>query len=316
VVVSNTGDEPVTVASVELVGAQKAELSLVGSDCPKAVLVPGGSCSLVVQARPGAGAARSGQVVVSTVTKERAVVTVRWSALAGSLVITPPVADFGVVAVGSAGPGRSAVVVNSGQVPVVISRFDRSDPSIVVSQACVGSTLAPGGSCPFSVVMTATRPGPFSGAVSVIGAAGEKADQGVKITGRGAATTTTVAVTIPVAPSTTVAVVATVAPVAPVLVLRPAAGEIGQPALVVGTNFPPDADVSLVWAGGVVAGTVRTDAGGSFQKSVMALPGLRLGPIEMTGTPVAGGAGASAPYLLTAGTFQPQSSRRNIVSRG
>ena len=65
-----------------------------------------------------------------------------------------------------------------------------------------------------------------------------------------------------------------------------------------------------------MAGLVRTDDTGAFQKVVIPLRGLRIGPTTVTGTPVAGGAGAEAPYLLRYATFRPQGGNLSIVTRG
>jgi hypothetical protein len=314
VVVTNTGDEPVVIAGVTVGGAQAAELAIVSSDCPKANLAPKARCTFVVRATPGGGGARSGSVLVATETKERAGVAVRWSAQVGTLALNPPVLEYAPLDVGATSPVQPAEVRNVGKVPVVVARFDRSDPAVIITQGCVGRRLEPNQACGFTVAVKPRKAGPLSGGITVVGSGGEKASQRLRYTGKGAVTTVPPP-TIP--PGSVVTVPEVVTPAAPPqLVMRPTAGEIGEPATAIGTGFPADAEVTLMWADGVAAGTVRTDASGSFQKSVMPLAGLRIGPTTMTGTPVAGGQGATAPYLLQYATFQPQGRNRAIVRRG
>ncbi len=312
IVVTNTGDEPVVVSGLTLGGAQRAELAIVSSDCPNAALVPKARCTFVVRATPAGGGARSGTVVVATETKEQTTVVVRWSARAGALVLNPPLLDFGSLDLGVAAPPQQAEVRNTGKVPVIVTRLDRSDAAVILVQGCVGTRLEPGQACGFTVAVRPGRTGPLTGGVAVTGSGGEKAGQRLRYVGLGGVTT--VAPTI-----ATTAVPATLPPVAavpPALVMRPATGEIGRPTMAVGTGFPANADVTLMWPGGVTAGMARTDDTGAFQKSVLPLPGLRIGPTTVTGTPVAGGAAAEAPYLLRYATFRPQGGNRSIVTRG
>jgi hypothetical protein len=313
VVVTNTGDEPVVIAGLTLGGAQNAEMAIVSSDCPKATLAPKARCTFVVRSTPAGGGARTGTVTVVTETKERAIVVVRWSAQASALVLNPPVLDFGSLALGVASPPKQAEVRNVGKLPVVISRLDRSDAAVTLAQGCVGTRLDPGQACGFTVAVRAGKAGPLTGVVSVTGSAGEKAGQRVRYVGVGGAPT--VASTIPTTIPTTAVPVTTPAAL-PTLVMRPATGEIGRPTTAVGTGFPANADVTLTWPNGATAGVARTDDAGAFQKVVLPLGGLRIGPMTVTGTPVAGGAGAEAPFLLRYATFRPQGGNRSIVARG
>ena len=309
VIVTNTGNEPVVVSLLTLGGAQRAEMAIVSSDCPKAALAPKASCTFVVRSTPAGGGARSGSITVVTETKEQAIVGVRWTARASALALNPPVLDFGNLDVGAASAPKQAEVRNVGKVPVIVTRLDRSDGAVILVQGCVGTRLEPGQACGFTVAVRAGLAGPRTGAVSVTGSAGEKAGQRVRYVGVGGATT--IASTIP-----TTAVTVTTPAALPALVMRPATGEIGRPTTAVGTGFPANADVTLLWSGGAVAGLVRTDDTGAFQKVVIPLRGLRIGPTTVMGTPAAGGAGAEAPYLLRYATFRPQGGNRSIVTRG
>ena len=314
VIVTNTGDEPVVVAGLTLGGAQRVEMAIVSSDCPKALLAPKDRCTFVLRSTPAGGGARSGTVVVATETKEQAAVGVRWSAQAGALAVNPPLLDFGTLDIGATAPPKQAEVRNIGKLPVIVTRLDRSDAAVTLVQGCVGTRLEPGQACGFTVAVRAGRAGTLTGGVAVTGSGGEKAGQRLRYVGVGVATT--VALTIPL-PTTAVPVTQPpVAGVPPALVMRPATGEIGRPTTAVGTGFAANTDVTLMWADGAPAGTARTDDTGSFQKVVLPLRGLRIGPTTVTGTPVTGGAGALAPYLLRHATFRPQGGNRSIVTRG
>lgn len=305
VIVTNTGDEPVVIAAVTLGGAQKAEMAIVSSDCPKATLAPNARCTFVVQSTPAGGGARSGTVTVVTATKEQAIVGVRWSAQAGALALNPPQFDFGTLSVGAVAPPQKAEVRNVGKVPVIVTRLDPSDAAVILVQGCVGKRLDPGQACGFTVAVRAGQAGPMTGGVAVTGSGGEKAGQRLRYVGVGGSTT--------VAPTILQPLTATLPPA---LVMRPATGEVGRPTTAVGTGFPANADVTLTWPDGVTAGFARTDGVGTFQKVLLPLGNLRIGPTTVKGTPVAGGAGAEAPYLLRYATFRPQGGNRSIVTRG
>ncbi len=60
--------------------------------------------------------------------------------------------------------------------------------------------------------------------------------------------------------------------------------------------------------------TAKVGGDGTFRAPVLPLPGLRLGPTNVTGTTL-GGVTAAAPYLLLSGTFQPQGRARDLVAR-
>ncbi len=319
--VKNAGDEPVTIADLVLGGAQKAELAIVSSNCPKAALAPGASCTVVVRGTPAGGGARTGSLLVTTTTKERASVSIRWSAMPGTLAITPPTVDFGTFDNGTAAPARPAQVTNTGKVPVIISRFDRSDAAVTVAQACIGKRLDPGQSCPFTVRDDRTSArwcGRRRGRrrqrrrEGVDAAAHHRAPEGDDGPRVGPADD----------PTCRCGRADHGAARGPCPSRRRCSSCGRQPARSgsrpwrwarTSRRTPTS---SWCGEGGITAGTVRTDANGSFQKSVIALPGMRVGPTTMTGTPAVGGAAASAPYLLIYATFQPQSSRRNIVTRG
>ncbi len=309
VIVTNTGDEPVVVSLLTLGGAQRAEMAIVSSDCPKAALAPKASCTFVVRSTPAGGGARSGTVTVVTETKEQALVGVRWTARASALALNPPVLDFGNLDVGAASAPKQAEVRNVGKVPVIVTRLDRSDGAVLLVQGCVGTRLEPGQACGFTVAVRAGQAGPRTGGVAATGSAGEKAGQRLRYVGVGGSTTIAPTIATTAVPVTTPALL-------PALVMRPATGEIGRPTTAVGTGFPANADVTLTWPDGVTAGVARTNDAGAFQKVVLPMGGLRIGPTTVTGTPVAGGAGAEAPYLLRYATFKPQGRNRSIVARG
>ena len=62
--------------------------------------------------------------------------------------------------------------------------------------------------------------------------------------------------------------------------------------------------------------TQRAEAPQTVRGGDASLGNLRIGPTTVKGTPVAGGAGAEAPYLLRYATFRPQGGNRSIVTRG
>jgi hypothetical protein len=318
VTITNVGDDALTLASIAAVGGQLKEVVVDPSTCANAALAPNATCTVIVRANPAGGGARTTSLVVTAATKERVAVPLKWSVLAGKIAVNPAVMDLGTGAVGSTTPAIPGEVRNVGKVPVVITAINKSGPNVVLDNACIGKRLEPGQACALRIAGKITRAGANTGAVSAVGSAGEKAAAKVVMRTPTPVTTATTAppATIPVGSIvTTPPPPVTVAPSPVLLELRPATGEIGQPATAKGTGYPANADVELQWADGVKAGVVRTDATGAFTRVVLPLPGQRIGPTELTGTAVSGGATANAPYLLKFATYQPQGRNRNLVNR-
>ena len=95
----------------------------------------------------------------------------------------------------------------------------------------------------------------------------------------------------------------------PKLRVSPAIGPPGTVTQVTGTGFPPNGRVRLSWTFGIGTSTVRADAHGAFQVSVLIFPQDETGARALRAQPVAKGAfkGVKAPFLCVPGSEQPRS---------
>ncbi|MDB4949397.1 MAG: hypothetical protein JWM27_2046 [Gemmatimonadetes bacterium] len=169
---SNAGGRPVRVARVRLEGSS-ADFRLYGGDCTGAVVPPGGACSVVVGFAPVVLGTTAATVVVEhDASGGPARVALRGAGRApqeapaprppaASAVLTPGRLEFGPGATG-APRVREAALVNRGSVPLAVRALTVSQPGAEfhARSTCLGSTVAPGGTCTIQVAYTPSGPGP------------------------------------------------------------------------------------------------------------------------------------------------------------
>ena len=308
--VGGATDRQARVRSVGLAGfvitsiAASGDFSVVSDNCP-AVLQPGASCIVTVRfnatgegsangvlsvrddSYPGVPLVGTGRLV-GVVDRQipppppRPTTTTSPPASEPGLSITPDPVVFDDAIVGSAAPQRTATVANTGDVSVTVGSIsltggDAADFS-VVTDACTGTPLAVGTSCELELGFSPSQGGGRSATITASGTGSTSASAGLRGSGRFDAT----------------------------LMVTPEVAAGGQVVTVVGTGFPPSANVSLV-LGDDPPVSVATDAAGAFMHSWLVLSGIPQGELLADDVAVVGIYDAEPAPLQVVGTpMRPQ----------
>ncbi len=224
-------------------------------------------------------------------------------ATAGALSINPTAANFGTAGIGATLPARNFTVSNPGQTAVTITAVTLSgvgaDQFAIATNTCTGS-LGPGASCTISVSSTVTREGSFSATLTISGAGGQSAQAALRVRG-------------------------TAEVFNPTLLMNPGVASPGEVTAAIGSDFPPNIDVQLAFAGEAPFTTVHTDAAGAFRFNLLILRnGIRIGGRQIVAIDQPQFSGVFAPLLITLATYRPSgfsspaftSGVRSLVSRG
>jgi WD40-like Beta Propeller Repeat len=207
-------------------------------------------------------------------------------------VLSPPVLDLGVQAVGGTGLPAAAVLTNTGLAPVRVSAASIAGASrrefSVVADACDGRTLRRGQACTVSVVFAPSRPGTLTATLQVADSAAGS-PRSARLRGVGS----------PVAAGR--------------VELDPAVGSPGIVTIATGSGFPPGAVVRLRWSFGITPrlGPIVADAGGRFRVQVLVLHGDQTGRRMLIAEPAPGTAPGAAftpvsvPMLVTPASVAP-----------
>ena len=301
-----------TVRSVGLAGfvvtsiAATGDFSVVGHDCP-AVLHPDATCLVTVRFKATAAGSVNGVLTVQDdsypgvplsgtgklfgsfnpgvptvpTTTPTPTTLPRPPGTAGLSIAPDPVVFDGVV-VGSAAPQRSATVTNTGDVSVTVSSVSLSGGAApdfsVANDACTGVSLASGTSCQLELGFSPSQAGDRSAMITASGSGSTSASAGLSGAGRFDA----------------------------VLMVTPEVAAGGQVVTVVGTGFPPSANVSLI-LGDDAAVIVATDAAGAFMHPWLILSGIPQGELLADDVAVDGSYDAEPAPLQVVGTpMRPQ----------
>jgi Domain of unknown function (DUF2341) len=184
----NTGNAPLPISAISLGGANTADFTIVGSNCPVTLAV-GSSCAVSVIFQPTASGIRSATLNVT----DRSVNSPKTIALAGNGVAIPRVSlntvslTFVTTSMGNIALAQSATIQNVGNAPLAIAGVslagaNASDFS-VDSSACPTS-LAPAARCQVSVTFSPTAMGPRSAALQINDSAVDS-PQSISLSGMG-----------------------------------------------------------------------------------------------------------------------------------
>src|SRR5579859_7555859 len=157
--VTNTGDAPLTIQTVDLAGEPFAPEDFFSplEGCLSRTLAPGAQCQNQVYFSPQSGGPRSSTMLLY----DNAVDSPQKIALTGVgtgavIRFTPRTIDFGIVPQGTTSGPRTFTVVNAGYTPATISKVAlQSTPSdfAISTDACTGVTLGPGQRCDISATV-------------------------------------------------------------------------------------------------------------------------------------------------------------------
>ena len=302
-VVTNTSNIAINIATVT---PPTAPFSIVANGCG-GVLAPGATCVVTMVFSPTVGGSASSSLTVSGdgLSVSSSVVGTGRLQLptAGSLVMTPGVANYGSGAVGTSFPAKKFVVSNPGQTAVPLAGAGLSgtgaDQFAITTNTC-GASLGPGASCAIEVAATVTREGAMTATLGILGTGGQAAQATLRIRG-------------------------TLQLFTPTLKMNPGVVSAGEVTTAIGSAFPPNIDVQLAFFGEAPFATVHTDAAGAFRYGYLVLRnGIRIGGKQVVAIDQPQFTGVRAPLLIDLATFRPAgfsspaftSGVRALVSRG
>ena len=279
-VVTNTSGVSINIGGVT---SPAAPFSIIANGCG-GVLAPGASCAVTVVFTPTSGGPASSSITVSGDGLSVSVSLLGTGRSSGALAINPTSADYGTAPIGASLAARNFVVTSTGTAAVALVAVTLSgtgaDQFAIGTNTCTG-TLAPGATCTVAVSATVTRQGSLSATLSVRGTGGESAQASLRVRGDLELFT-------------------------PTLKMNPGVVGPGEITAAIGSDFPPNIDVQLAFAGEDPFTTVHTDADGAFRFNLLVLRnGIRIGGREVIAVDQPQFSGVRAPLLIDLATFRP-----------
>jgi hypothetical protein len=280
--VTNTGDAPLNVASLGIVGPNSSDFSLVLTQaCMTAPILPGATCDFEVSFQPSVvGPEEAFMAFTDDAPGSPQVFQIEGIGGGPLGVPTPPSLSFGSVQVGSSSSATMSLV-DAGNQNLVISKFATSGPGIsmfsIQGLTCLpGTSVLPQASCTFQLSFAPTAPGSYSAEIDITDNSGgvSGAVQVIPITGTGA-------------------------PPAPLVSLLPAALSFGQQAI--GTTGGTEA-ITLANVGGAPMTLTSISITGADASSFAIVANTGSNPCPLSGGTLAAGANCTVTV-----DFTPQS---------
>lgn len=171
---TNSGQAPLTLASLTLGGASSSDFALAGDCASGATIAPGGTCTMQLTFAPTAVGARSGTLTVaSNASNGNPIVTLSGSGVQYAIAVNPAAATLQSV-VGTMSAPMQAVVTNTGASPITLSSITVSGPFVMQqgSNSCGAGPmdLSPGQSCSVYVAFMPAEAGAATGEVAIASA--------------------------------------------------------------------------------------------------------------------------------------------------
>ena len=279
IVVTNSGELPVVVASVALTNPAKSGFTISGDQCTNAQLKPGATCALNVQGlltvQP-AGAVTD-RIVAKGSTGETGQADVIARSPRRAITMTPKVLDFGQVGPGAA-VARKATIRNVGDAPVTVQAVTVSGPGApayktTAGSDCVGAVIAVKATCVVTITGSSPAAGAYSATVTATGTQKETAATTLRM--RVGTATTITGLPIPLTPTTTVPP-PTIAPCAVTTLVAEAVAPRGRPVNFTATGFPANSAVQIGWASQSMR-NYTADGNGQVRGAIMILSSDPLG---------------------------------------
>jgi hypothetical protein len=170
----STGTTPVTINSLNIVGADSGDFLILEEDCYTEELEPGETCELEVGFEPSSTGAKSATLNVGS----DAPGSPTSAALSGNGVANPAISvepaslDFGSRTVGEGpGPGQTVTVESTGTTPLNLVDVALTGPGAgqfqIVSGNCAGAELEAAESCQVSVAFVPTATGAHAATLEI-----------------------------------------------------------------------------------------------------------------------------------------------------
>ena len=281
VTVTNTGQLPVTVASVALTDPTKTGFSISGDLCSKAALAVGAKCTLNVQGLltvqpPGVVKDR---LVARGTAGETGQADVLARSPGRAIALVPKVLDFGQVSPGAT-VSRKVAVRNIGDLPVtvkdvVIAGAGAGAFVTVAGANCIGAVVAAKGQCVITVNGVSNTAGAYAATITVTGTLKETASASLRMGVGIAPTTTGTPIQLSAPPTTTAPCQQTLRAVS--------AGPRGRPIAFSGDGFPANAVVQVGWQDRPPL-PFAADANGTISGSIMVFSDEALGSRTLVAT--------------------------------
>jgi len=181
VTLTNTGTLGLTTSAITVSGDFSET-----DDCQTATVAAGGICTITVVFTPTATGSRTGQMTIDlNVYGGQLQLDLSGTGTAAGLVsLTPPVVNFGMVAVGVTSLPLQLEAANSGSLPIPITSLTVTPPFSISSNACGTSALAADADCQILVEFLPTQKGAATGTLTLVDEAGT---QTVALSGTGGA---------------------------------------------------------------------------------------------------------------------------------
>ena len=195
VTLSNTSTSAVTIASIQVAGADPTSFTI-GTQTCGATLAANATCTFGVTFRPKA----AGTLTASISVADNAASSPQSVALTGTgytlatATLSPTALTFPATAVGTTSAAQTVTVSNTGQAALTmksIALTGTNPARYAISNQTCGTTLAAAGNCTFAVTFTPTAAGTFPASVTLTDSAANS-PQVLTLTGSTTATTQTV----------------------------------------------------------------------------------------------------------------------------
>jgi hypothetical protein len=174
VTLTNTGQAPLTLATLTLGGSAAGDFALSGDCVSGATLAAGGSCGMQLAFAPSGVGTRSGTLsVASNASNGSQIVSLSGSGVQYAIAVNPTAATLESI-VGSMSASVQAVVSNTGASPFTLATIVTAGPFVTLEgvNACGAGPmdLAAGQSCNVYVAFQPAATGPASGEVIITSA--------------------------------------------------------------------------------------------------------------------------------------------------
>ncbi|OQW91637.1 MAG: hypothetical protein BWK78_04045, partial [Thiotrichaceae bacterium IS1] len=190
ITISNTGNANLSLGTMSWTSANGEFTLDTGNVCPS-TLAPGGTCSFSIRFQPTTAGAKSGSLSIPSNDPDTANLTVTVTgngiALLPNIVVTPTTFNFGNVNVG-ANSTKAITISNTGNANLSLGTMSwtsaNGEFTLDTGNVCP-STLAPNGTCSFSIRFQPTTAGAKSGSLSIPSNDPDTANLTVTVTGNG-----------------------------------------------------------------------------------------------------------------------------------
>lgn len=151
VVLTNTGNIPITLSSATFTGGAAGDFSQTNCGVPGAVITPTRTCTFTITFTPTATGTRNATLsIVDDAGTQTAAVTGTGTTANIAIGFAPNTMTFQGQATGTTSPNQNLIVANNGNEPVTISNIVITGNYSLVSNPCI-TTIQPNASCTIAV---------------------------------------------------------------------------------------------------------------------------------------------------------------------